>query len=215
MRVIVTRPRAQAEELVEALRSAGFEPVLCPLIEIEPIDDGPIDVDGYDWVIVTSANGAAELARRHAGAVPRIAAVGEATAAALAEHGLEAALVPSISSQEGLLAELPRPVGRALFVGAAGARRLIADELPADFRAVYRTVELTPEAPDRRSRPARVAVGGSGVGEARAATCRDHDRAPDDGGRPLAGLDVVAEAGTQDVAGLVDSAAAWRASSRS
>jgi uroporphyrinogen-III synthase len=147
VRVIVTRPRAQAEELAAALRNAGFEPVLCPLIEIEPIDDGPIEVDGYDWVIVTSANGAAELGGRHAGALPRIAAVGEGTASALAEQGLEASFVPSVSSQEGLLAELPRPVGRALFVGAAGARRLIVNELPADFRAVYRTVELTPEAP--------------------------------------------------------------------
>ncbi|MDX6412968.1 MAG: uroporphyrinogen methyltransferase / synthase [Gaiellaceae bacterium] len=215
MRVIVTRPRAQAEELAEALRSAGFEPVLCPLIEIEPIDDGPIEVDGYDWVIVTSANGAAELGRRHAGAVLRIAAVGEATASALAEHGLEASFIPSVSSQEGLLAELPRPVGRALFVGAAGARRLIADKLPADFRAVYRTVELTPEAPtgdlvllaSPSAARAWVKVGrrlpAITIGPQTTEAAR------------LAGLDVVAEAGTQDVAALVDSAAAWRASSRS
>jgi uroporphyrinogen-III synthase len=215
VRVIVTRPRAQAEELVEALRGAGFEPVLCPLIEIEPIEDGPIGVDGYDWVIVTSANGAAELARRHAGALPRIAAVGDATAAALAEHGLEASFVPSVSSQEGLLAELPRPVGRALFLGAAGARRLIADELPADFRAVYRTVELTPEPP----------AGGLVLlasPSAARAWAKVGPRLPAITIGPqtteaarLAGLDVVAEAKTQDVAALVDSAAAWRASSRS
>lgn len=215
MRVIVTRPRAQAEELVEALRSAGFEPVLCPLIEIEPIDDGPIDVDGYDWVIVTSANGAAELGRRHAGAVPRIAAVGEATAAALAEHGLEASFVPSISSQEGLLAELPRPVGRALFVGAAGARRLIADELPADFRAVYRTVELTPDAPTGDlvllASPSAVRAWARVGAHLPSITIGPQTTEA----ARLAGLDVVAEAGTQDVAALVDSAAAWRASSRS
>jgi uroporphyrinogen-III synthase len=215
VRVIVTRPRAQAEELVEALRAAGFEPVLCPLIEIEPIDDGPVEVDGYDWVIVTSANGAAELGRRHVGALPRIAAIGEATAAALAEHGLETSFVPSVSSQEGLLAELPRPAGRALFVGAAGARRLIADELPADFRAVYRTVELRPEAPvgdlvllasasaarawaKVGPRPPAITIGPQTTEAAR-----------------LAGLHVVAEARAQDAAALVDSAAAWRASSRS
>jgi uroporphyrinogen-III synthase len=215
VRVIVTRPPAQAEELAEALRDAGFEPVLCPLLEIEPIDDGPIEVDGYDWVIVTSANGAAELARRHAGALPSIAAVGEATAAALAEHGLEASFVPSQSSQEGLLTELPRPVGRALFVGAAGARRLIADELPADFRAVYRTLELTPEAPvgdlvllaspsaARAWEKLGVRLPAITIGPQTTAAAR------------LAGLDVVAEAKAQDVAALVDSAAAWRASSRS
>ena len=215
MRVIVTRPRAQADELADALRRAGFEPVLCPLIETEPIDDGPIEVDGYDWVIVTSANGAAELARRRAGTLPRIAAVGEATAAALAERGLEVSFVPSVSSQEGLLAELPQPVGRALFVGAAGARRLIADELPADFRAVYRTVELTPEAPagdlvllaSPSAARAWAKVGrrlpAITIGPQTTAAAR------------LARVDVVAEAKTQDVAALVDSAAAWRASSRS
>jgi uroporphyrinogen-III synthase len=215
VRVIVTRPPAQAEELAEALRNAGFEPVLCPLLEIEPIDDGPIELDGYDWVIVTSANGAAELARRHAGPLPRIAAVGEATAAALVEQGLEVSFVPSVSSQEGLLAELPRPVGRALFVGAAGARRLIADELPADFRAVYRTLELTPEAPvgdlvllaspsaARAWEKLGARLPAITIGPQTTAAAR------------LAGLDVVAEAKAQDVAALVDSAAAWRASSRS
>jgi uroporphyrinogen-III synthase len=147
VRAIVTRPRAQAEPLLAALRAEGFEPVACPVIETEAIDDGPIDVTGYDWVIVTSANGAAELGARHIGELPRIAAVGETTAAALAAQGIRVDFVPSQASQDGLLAELPRPVGRALFVGAAGARRLLVDELPADFRAVYRTVELTPSPP--------------------------------------------------------------------
>jgi uroporphyrinogen-III synthase len=189
--------------------------VLCPLIEIEPIEDGPIGVDEYDWVIVTSANGAAELARRHAGALPRIAAVGDATAAALAEHGLEASFVPSVSSQEGLLAELPRPVGRALFVGAAGARRLIADELPADFRAVYRTVELTLEPPAGDlvllASPSAARAWAKGGPRLPAITIGPQTTEA----ARLAGLDVVAEAKTQDVAALVDSAAAWRASSRS
>ena len=136
MRVIVTRPQAQAEPLLSALRAQGFEPIACPVIATEPIDDGPIDVTGYDWVIVTSANGAAELGARHIGVLPRVAAVGELTAAALEAQGIAVELVPTLASQEGLLAELPRPVGKALFVGAEGARRLLADELPADFRAV-------------------------------------------------------------------------------
>jgi uroporphyrinogen-III synthase len=44
-----------------------------------------------------------------------------------------------VSTQEGLLAELPRPAGRVLFAGAEGARRLLVDELGADFVALYRT----------------------------------------------------------------------------
>jgi uroporphyrinogen-III synthase len=215
MRVIVTRPQAQAEPLLNALRAQGFEPVACPVIATEPIDDGPIDVTGYEWVIVTSANGAAELGARHMGVLPRVAAVGELTAAALEAQGIAVELVPTLASQEGLLAELPRPVGRALFVGAEGARRLLADELPADFRAVYRTVELAPAPPDgdlvllaSPSAAAAWAKLGSTlpaitIGPQTTAAALD------------AGLTVVAEADTQNVAGLVDSTAAWRASLRS
>jgi uroporphyrinogen-III synthase len=215
MRVIVTRPQVQAEPLLNALRAQGFDPVACPVIATEPIDDGPIDVTGYDWVIVTSANGAAELGARHAGVLPHIAAVGELTAAALEAQGIAVEFVPTLASQEGLLAELPRPVGRALFVGAERARRLLADELPADFRAVYRTVELTPALPDgdlvllaSPSAAAAWAKLGSilpaiTIGPQTTAAALD------------AGLTVVAEADTQNVAGLVDSAAAWRASLRS
>jgi uroporphyrinogen-III synthase len=215
MRVIVTRPRAQAEPLLAALRAEGFDPIACPVIETEAIDDGPIDVGGYDWVIVTSANGAVELAARHRGELPRIAAVGETTAAALAEHRIGVDFVPSVASQEGLLAELPRPVGRALFVGAEGARKLLADELPADFRPVYRTVELSPPPPEGElvllASPSAAhawaklasALPAIAIGAQTAAAARE------------AGLTVVAEAETQDVAGLVNSAAVWRASSRS
>lgn len=215
MRVIVTRPQAQAEPLLNALRAQGFEPIACPVIATEPIDDGPIDVAGYEWVIVTSANGAAELGARHTGVLPSVAAVGELTAAALEAQGIAVEFVPTLASQEGLLAELPRPVGRALFVGAEGARRLLADELPADFRAVYRTVELTPAPPDgdlvllaSPSAAAAWAKLGSTlpvitIGPQTTVAALD------------AGLIVVAEADTQNVAGLVDSAAAWRASLRS
>jgi uroporphyrinogen-III synthase len=146
-RVVVTRAVRRAEPLEHALRLAGFDVVSCPLIEIETIDDGPIDVRGYEWVIVTSARGAEELARRRLGDPERLAAVGAATAAALRSHGLAVDFVPRESTQDGLVAEFPRPSGRVLFVGAEGARRLIVSELGADFRAVYRTRELRPDPP--------------------------------------------------------------------
>ena len=215
MRVIVTRPRAQAESLLAALRAEGFEPAACPVIETETIDDGPIDVRGYDLVIVTSANGAAELSARHLGELPRVAAVGETTAAALTACGIAVDFVPSLASQEGLLAELPRPVGRALFVGAERARRLLVDELPADFRAVYRTVELAPDPPEGEL----VLIASPSAAHAWAklgSTVPAITIGPQTTAAALAaGLTVVAEADTPDVAGLVDSAARWRASSRS
>ena len=215
MRVIVTRPRTQAEPLLNALRAEGFEPVPCPVIEIEAIDNGPIDVSDYDWVIVTSANGAAELDVRHTGELPRVAAIGETTTAALEARGIAVDFVPSRASQEGLLAELPRPAGRALFVGAERARRLLVDELPADYRAVYRTVELTPSPPDGEL----VLLASPSAAQAWAklgSTVPAITIGPQTTAAALdAGLAVVAEAGTQDVVGLVDSAARWRALSRS
>jgi uroporphyrinogen-III synthase len=145
VRVIVTRPEGQTRELAERLAEAGLEVVLCPLIRVEPLGDDPINASGYDWLVVTSANGAAEVARRLAGRPRQIAAVGPATAAVLAAHGLAVDLVPQTATQEGLLAELPRPPGRVLVAAAEDARRLLVDELGADFFALYRTVELRPE----------------------------------------------------------------------
>ncbi len=141
MRIVVTRPRGQEGELVARLEALGHDVDVCPLVAVEPLGDDPIEVARYDWVIVTSANGARELRRRMAGVPARVAAIGAATAAAFGG----ADLVPRVSTQEGVLAELPRPAGRVLFAGAEGARRLLVDELGADFLPLYRTVELEPE----------------------------------------------------------------------
>jgi uroporphyrinogen-III synthase len=203
-RVVVTRPSGRGEPLARALRAAGFDVVSCPLIEIEPIDDGPIDVGGYDWVVVTSAHGAAELARRHVGNPARVAAIGEATAAALRAHRLPVDFVPRRSTQDGLVAEFPRPFGRVLFVGAEGARDLIVSALGADFRPVYRTRELRPDPPT-----GDLAVLSS-PSAARAFAALDADMpvvaiGPQTAAAARrAGLAVVAEARQASVAALVD-----------
>ena len=147
MKVVVTRPAAQAARVVHALEEAGHDVVVCPLIGIEPLGSDPIDTTRYDWVVITSANGADQFARRRTGSLPRVAAIGPATADALRAHGIEPALVPQEPSQEGLVAELPRPPGRVLLAAAEGARRLLVDEFGADFVPLYRTVELRPEVP--------------------------------------------------------------------
>jgi uroporphyrinogen III methyltransferase/synthase len=141
MRIVVTRAEAQADELVLRLELLGHDVVRCPLIRIEPLGNEPIDPTPYDWVVVTSPNGAGALARRLAAPPKHLAAIGPGTADALRAHGLEPDLVPRVSTQEGLLAELPP--GRVLLAAAEGARRL----LPGDFLPLYRTVELRPETP--------------------------------------------------------------------
>jgi len=140
MRIVVTRPEGQERDLVARLERLGHDVVHCPLIVIEPLGDEPIDVSGYDWVVVTSANGARELIRRAAGPLPRVAAIGPATAEALGG----ADLVPTVATQEGLLAELPRPAGRVLFAAGEGARTLLPRAVGADVVTLYRTRELRP-----------------------------------------------------------------------
>jgi uroporphyrinogen III methyltransferase / synthase len=145
VRIVVTRAAVQAEPLAERLEALGHEVVRCPLIRVEPLGDGPVDPTPYEWVVVTSPNGAAELARRLAAPPAHLAAIGPATADALRSLGLRVDLVPAVSTQEGLLAELPP--GRVLLAAAEGARRLLVDERAADLVALYRTVELRPETP--------------------------------------------------------------------
>ncbi len=202
MRAIVTRPRAQARPLVERLEAAGVGVVECPLIEIERTSDNPIDASGYDWVVVTSSNGADELLRRGRN-LPRVAAVGPGTAEALRSHGIEPDFVPRVSSQEGLLAEFPRPAGRVLFAAAEGARRRAIDGLGADFVPLYRTRLLRPAPPDGdvvvlasgSAARAYVAVGGS----APAVTIGPETSRV----AAAVGLTVAAEAATHDLDGLV------------
>jgi uroporphyrinogen-III synthase len=141
VKIVVTRPRGQEGELVARLEALGHEVAVCPLVAVEPLGDEPVDVGGFDWVVVTSVNGARELRRRMTGRLAKVAAIGPATASAFGG----ADLVPRVATQEGLLAELPRPAGRVLFAGAEGARRLLVDELAAEFVPLYRTVELEPD----------------------------------------------------------------------
>jgi uroporphyrinogen-III synthase len=147
LRVIVTRARDQLEPLSRRIEALGHAVVRCPLIALERVGPERIGVDGYDWVVVTSPFGARELLRRARGTLPPFAAIGPGTAAVLREGGVTGALVPRVSTQEGLLAELPRPPGRVLFAGAERARRLLVDELGADFVPLYRTRELRPDPP--------------------------------------------------------------------
>jgi uroporphyrinogen-III synthase len=146
-RVVVTRSRESAGPLAERLEAHGLEVVLCPLIELEPAGPPEVDVTGYDWVVVTSRRGAEELARRRRGELPKVAAIGPGTAAVLREHGIEPALVPATSTQEGLAAEFPKPPGRVLFAGAEDARQYLAEALGADTVVLYRTRALRLEQP--------------------------------------------------------------------
>jgi uroporphyrinogen III methyltransferase/synthase len=153
-RVVVTRARAQAGELVERLAALGAATVEVPAIEIVDPEDGGTALAAaverladYDWLVLTSPNGARRLldaldrAGRDARALGgvRLATIGPGTAAALAEARLVPDLVPSRYVAESLLDSFPDPPaagaegerGRVLLVRAAVAR----DVLPAGLAA--------------------------------------------------------------------------------
>lgn len=207
MRILLTRPEGRNEELAERLRALGHE-VLCePLIAIEPLGDEPIELKGYDWLIVTSVAGAREVRRRARGRARREAAIGRATAEALGG----ADLIPRVSTQEGLLAELPRPAGKVLFAGAETARRLLVDELDADFVPLYRTLELRPRLPEAEltvlASPSAARAFAAAGGTAPAVSIGPETTAAAE----AAGIRIVEEAGTHDLDGIV---AAVRAATR-
>jgi uroporphyrinogen III methyltransferase/synthase len=162
-RVVVTRTREQASQLAAALRDAGALPVEVPVIEVaDPVDGGAAlaaaatGLGSYDWVVLTSPNGARRLldavaadggdGRRFAGT--RIAAIGPGTAAVLAEGGLVADLVPERFVAESLLDALPDGPGRVLLARAEVAREVLPDGLRArgwevDVVDAYRTLPAT------------------------------------------------------------------------
>src|SRR5262249_33930782 len=88
-----------------------------------------------------------ELASRLTGKPGKVDAIGPGTATALRERGIEPALVPNTSTQEGLVAELPTPPGRVLFAGAEDARPYLPQPLGADTLVLHRTRELVPPEP--------------------------------------------------------------------
>ncbi len=150
-RVLITRTRRQASTLARLLAEEGAVPIELPAIEIEPAaDEAAVEaaMNGlragvYGWVVFTSAN-AVELffglmrergldARAFAGA--KAAAIGPATAEALAECGIVADAVPDEYISEavvGALREAPlRPGDRILLPRAEGARPELVEGLRA------------------------------------------------------------------------------------
>ncbi len=168
LRVVVTRPRAQAAALVEALEAVGASPVSVPVIEIEDPPDGGVALRAGlralradDWVVVTSPNGAARMAAA-VGDVPlapgvKLAVVGPGTRARAEALGLSVDLVPEDAIAEGLLAAFPpRPVdgGRILLVRPEVAREMLPHQLRmagwnVDEVVAYRTVAVEPDAAGR------------------------------------------------------------------
>ncbi|RUL88057.1 uroporphyrinogen-III C-methyltransferase [Tautonia sociabilis] len=143
--VLLTRPIGEADRSAADLEALGAEVLVAPTVRILPVDDpAPMDdaiarLDSFDWLVFTSGNGvrhfldrlpALGLDLRALGRL-KLAAIGPATAEALAGYRLRADLVPGSYRSEGL-AEALRPLvsgRRVLLARADRGRPVLKDEL--------------------------------------------------------------------------------------
>ena len=162
-RILITRPRAQADEFAGKLRAAGFEPIFFPVIEIQPIKENVAlerafsKLDCYDWLIFTSVNAVDVVFEQRFpikighGFGVKCAAIGPKTAEALQARGITPDLIPDEYVAESILpglgdlrgkwvllprAEIARKALPAAICEAGG----IAHEI-----AVYKTLPAQPD----------------------------------------------------------------------
>ena len=170
-RVLVSRAKKQAGALSSLLRDLGCQVIEIPFIEIrrpksfQPLDTALKSVADYEWLILTSVNGAEAMFERmeekKIGATSldhlKIAAIGPATRSAIEKRGLRVAVTPKEYVAESVVAALAKRVKgkRVLLVRAKVARDVIPRELRnagarVDVVEAYETI--APEASARRLR---------------------------------------------------------------
>ncbi len=144
-RILVTRPRHQASEMIARLEELGAEVSQLPAVEIrEPDDWTRVDralgnLSAYQWLVFTSANGVDALIRRlrflgrdlRALGSLRLAVIGPATADALRRYHLEPDLVPTVYDSESLAAALKERVAgqHVLLARADRGRDVLREQL--------------------------------------------------------------------------------------
>jgi uroporphyrinogen III methyltransferase/synthase len=167
-RILVTRPREQAAELVELLESHGAEAIEAAMVRIVPpedyslLDEACASIHLFDWIVFASAN-AADVFLKRLLASPRdlralngvkLCAVGPATAERLAESGLKVDLTPAEYRAEAVVQALSETGDvrglRVLLPRSDLGREVVADELRRRGAEVteaiaYRTVAVDAE----------------------------------------------------------------------
>jgi uroporphyrinogen III methyltransferase/synthase len=158
-KVLITRPRAQADEFADKLRAAGFEPIYFPVIEIKPVENNVAlerafsKLGCYEWIVFTSTN-AVEVVCEQFPSVKwdtvKTAAVGPKTAEALMSRGITPDFVPHEYVAEAILPGLGDLVGRWILLPRAEIARKELPEaicnaggVPHEI-TVYKTIPAQP-----------------------------------------------------------------------
>ncbi len=163
-RILITRPRAQADPFAAALQASGFEPFFFPVIEIRPMDDYTVldralqKIACYDWLVFTSINGVDIVWQRMSSLlidqIPesvKVAAIGPKTAQALQKRGANPSFVPDEYIAEAILPGLGDLRGKwVLLPRAEIARKALPEAIEqsggiAHEIAVYRTLPVEPD----------------------------------------------------------------------
>jgi uroporphyrinogen-III synthase len=125
MRLLVTRPEPDNERTAAALRAAGHDVMLAPLLHIETVPDADFGAPPFAGILITSANGARALAahpRRDECLALPVLAVGRSGAEAARRAGFT-----DVTSADGDAADLTR-LAIARFAGAASTLLYLAGE---------------------------------------------------------------------------------------
>lgn len=144
--VMVTRPKEQAADLVRLLEARGATAVLAPAIELLPADPEELSravvglAEGrFAWLVVTSRAGVHALMAAGLESVQaKVAAVGEGTAGALRDAGIEADLVPPEFTTASLAESMPSGQGEILLARADIAPGALEEALAEKGWTTYR-----------------------------------------------------------------------------
>jgi uroporphyrinogen III methyltransferase / synthase len=162
-RVLVTRPRDQAAEMVDRLTVLGAESIEAPMIRIMPPNDpdpllrAAANAGAFDWIVFTSANAVESFMTAFLDGTrdirslngPRLCTVGSGTAERLARYGIKVDLIPDEFRAEAVVAAMTQDgtiTGASVLVPRADiGRDVIAEGLRSAGAIItdvvaYRTV---------------------------------------------------------------------------
>ncbi len=138
MRIAITRPKERSDETVRLVRERGWDALIVSAIEIQPrandeILGGVGDINGYDWLVLTSAYGAEIMLELYNDKLRdlKIAAIGPKTRDALERSSFNVDLIPGEYKTEGLIELLVQEAkgDKILVARAAIGREILVEEL--------------------------------------------------------------------------------------